>query len=107
MTRSWLDGGDGDGHKVLGPSLINYIQNTTTWPLCPTYERAKDDRQLILFIYMRMEPNMFDEILNRVGLESKRLTPISGKHLNQTCIWPESQEHSRSVAEAPRLAMPK
>ena len=36
------------------------------------------------FIYMRMEPNIFDEILNRVGLESKRVTPTSGKHLNQT-----------------------
>ena len=27
------------------------------------------------FIYMRMEPSMFDEILNRVGPESKRVTP--------------------------------
>ena len=35
-----------------------------------------------VFIYMRMEPNMFDEILNRVGLESKRVSPSSGKHLN-------------------------
>ena len=26
-------------------------------------------------IYMRMEPSMFDEILNRVGQESKRVTP--------------------------------
>ena len=25
--------------------------------------------------YMRMEPNMFDETLNRVGPESKRVTP--------------------------------
>ena len=25
-------------------------------------------------IYMRMEPSMFDEILNRVGPESKRVT---------------------------------
>ena len=36
------------------------------------------------FISMRMEPNMFDEIPNRVCLESKRVTPSSGKHLNQT-----------------------
>ena len=34
------------------------------------------------FIYMVMEPNMFDEILNRVDLESKRLTSTSDKHLN-------------------------
>ena len=27
-------------------------------------------------IYMRMEPSMFDEILNRVGPESKRVTPM-------------------------------
>ena len=27
------------------------------------------------FIYMRMEPSMFDKILNRVGPESKRVTP--------------------------------
>ena len=27
------------------------------------------------FIYMRMEPSLFDEILNRVGPESKRVTP--------------------------------
>ena len=36
------------------------------------------------FSYMKLGPNMFDEILNRVGLEFKRLTPTSGKHLNQT-----------------------
>ena len=27
------------------------------------------------FIYMKMEPSMFDEIINRVGPESKRVTP--------------------------------
>ena len=27
------------------------------------------------FIYMRIEPSLFDEILNRVCLESKRVTP--------------------------------
>ena len=36
-----------------------------------------------IFIYMKMDPNMFVEILNRVGLEFRRLTPTSGKHLNQ------------------------
>ena len=55
------------------------------------------------FIYMRMEPNMFDEILNRVGLEFKSVTPTSGKHLNQH----EVGQNAKSVAEAPRLAMPK
>ena len=38
----------------------------------------------LFFIYMRMDPNMFDEIVNRVGRESKRVTPTSGKHSNQT-----------------------
>ena len=45
--------------------------------LCPTYERAKDDGRLF-FIYIRMEPN---DIINRVGPESKRVTKSSGKHL--------------------------
>ena len=31
------------------------------------------------FIYMMKEPSMFDEILNRVGIESKRLISTSGK----------------------------
>ena len=48
MTRSRLDGGYGDGHRVLGPSLA---KNATAE-------------------------------INRVGLESERLTPTSGKHLN-------------------------
>ena len=48
--------------------------------LCPTYERAKNDERLIL-IYIRMEPN---DIINRVGTESKRVTKSSGKHFNQT-----------------------
>ena len=29
------------------------------------------------FIYMKKEPNRVDEILNRVGLEFKRITPTS------------------------------
>ena len=34
--------------------------------------------------YMRMDANMFDEILNRVGIEAKREIPAtSGKHLIQ------------------------
>ena len=33
--------------------------------------------------YIRMEPKIFDEILNRFGLESERVTSTSGKHLNQ------------------------
>ena len=83
MTRPSIDGDGGDGHRVLVPSLVNFRQNAKIWSLCPTYERAKYGRQLI-FIYMRMDPNMFDEIVNRVGLESKRVTPTSGKHSNQT-----------------------
>ena len=35
------------------------------------------DSSFFNYMYMRMEPNMFDEILNRVGLESKRVTPTS------------------------------
>ena len=52
MTRSRLDWGDWDGHWVLCPSLVNCRQNATTcWSLYPTYERAKDDRQLIFHLH--------------------------------------------------------
>ena len=51
MTRPRLDGGDGVGHRVLGPSVVNCRQNATIGPLCPTYERAKDDRQLIFHLH--------------------------------------------------------
>ena len=46
MTRSSLEVGDGDGHRVLGPSLVNCRQNATLWPLCPNNERAKDGQGL-------------------------------------------------------------
>ena len=45
---------------------------------------------------MRMEP-----------LEFKRATPTLREHLNQALSRAERQEHSGSVAEAPRLTMPK
>ena len=47
MSR--LDRGNGNGHRVLGPSLVNCRQNAAIGPLWPTYKRAKDDRQLIQF----------------------------------------------------------
>ena len=50
------------------------------------YVKLMSDQRMTdssILIYIRMEPNMFDEILNRVGIESKRVTPTSGKHLNQ------------------------
>ena len=40
-------------------------------------------------------------------LESKKATPTLGEHLNQAWSWPERQERNGSVAEAPRLTMPK
>ena len=33
----------GDGHRVLDPSLVDCRHNATIVPLCPSYERAKDD----------------------------------------------------------------
>ena len=78
MTRSRLNRGDGDAHRVLGPSLVNFRQKATIGPLHPTYGQTAPFSN-----YMRMEPNMFDEILNRVGLETKRVTPTAGKRLNQ------------------------
>ena len=46
------------------------------------------------FIYMRIEPSMFDEILNRFGSESKRETP-------RKAFEPDVKLGSdRSVAEA-------
>ena len=53
-----------------------------------------------IWVIYSLLAGMFDEILNRVDLEFKRLTPTSGKHLNKTRSWPERQERSRSVAEA-------
>ena len=64
---------------LVGP-LLSADRMLQFGRLCPTYERAKDDGRLIL-IYIRMEPN---DIINRVGPESKRVTKSSGKHLNQT-----------------------
>ena len=51
MTRSRIDGGDGDGHRVLVQSLVNCGQNATIGPLCPTYERAENDRQLTFHLH--------------------------------------------------------
>ena len=51
MTRSRLDEGDGDGHRVLDPSLVNCRHNATIGPLCPSYERAKDDLKLICHLH--------------------------------------------------------
>ena len=64
-------GGDGDVHRVLanlGPSLVNCRQKATIWPLGMRELMTADSP---FFNYMRMEPNMFDENLNRVGRESK------------------------------------
>ena len=73
MTRSRLDEGDGDGHRVLDPSLVYCRHNATIGPLCPSYERMLRMTDSSFVIYMRMEPSMFDETLNRVGPESKRV----------------------------------
>ena len=60
------------------------------------------------FNYMRMEPNRFDEIIKRVGLGSKRVTPTSGNHLNQAVEVGQNAGIVAEVAtEAPRLSMPK
>ena len=67
MTRSSLDGGDGDGHRVLGPSLINCRQNAT-FGRYVHHMRELRMTDSSFFIYMRMELNMFDKIFNRVGL---------------------------------------
>ena len=75
MTRSRLDEGDGDGHRVLDPSLVYCRHNATIGPLCPSYERELRMNDSSFVIYMRTEPSMFDETLNRVGPESKRVTP--------------------------------
>ena len=58
----------------MGIGFFNCIQNATIWPLCPSYEELRMTDRL-LFINMKMEPSMFDEILNSLGPESKRETP--------------------------------
>ena len=44
---------------------------------------------------------------SEVVLESKIATPTLGEHLNQAMSWPECQERSGSMAEAPMLTMSK
>ena len=39
-------------------------------------------------------------------LQSERAAPTLGGHLNQAWSWPERQERSGNVAEAPMLTMP-
>ena len=68
------------GIGILAGPLLSADRMLQFGRLCPTYERAKDDGMLI-FIYIRMEPN---DIINRVGPESRRVTKSSGKDLNQT-----------------------
>ena len=58
LTRSWLT-----ADRML--QLGRYVQLMR--------EPMMTDSSLI--IYMRMEPSMFVEILNRVGPDSKRVTP--------------------------------
>ena len=74
MTRSRLDEGDGDGHRVLGPSFVYCRHNATIGSLCPSYERELRMTDSSFVIFMRMEPSKFDETLNRVGPESKSNT---------------------------------
>ena len=45
-------------------------------------ELRMEDRSLF-FHHIKMEALMFEKTLNRVDLESKRLTPTLGKHLHQ------------------------
>ena len=56
-------------------SLVYCRHIATIGPLCPSYERELRMTDSSFVIYMRMEPSMFDETLNRVGPESKRVTP--------------------------------
>ena len=93
-----------EGQKVLGPSMIIRRQTATMWALWPLIliRAMSMEDGYSFFNYMRMEPL-------RIGptLESKRATPTLGEHLNKAWSWPERQERSGSVPEAPRLTMPK
>ena len=61
------------GIEILAGPLLSADRMLQFGRLCLNYERAKDDGRLI-FIYIRMEPN---DIINRVGPESKRVTKSS------------------------------
>ena len=86
----------GGGQKVLGSSLTIRRQTATIWALWLT-NKSNEDRSL------------FTRELNRSGLilESKSATPTLEDYCNQAWSWPERQERSGSVAEAPMLTMPK
>ena len=68
--------------RFWGPAMVISRQTATS---C-TYDQLIRDPRMVdssaFFNYMRMKPFMFDVILDRVGLESKRLLPTSGMHLN-------------------------
>ena len=59
------------------------FESVNGYPQTNSYNLGSMVNTSSFFNYMGKEPLMFDEILNRVGLESKRVTPTSGKHLNQ------------------------
>ena len=52
------------------------------------------------FNYMRKEPL-------RIGPRIQKSDSNLGEHFNKAWSWPERQERSGSVTEAPRLTMPK
>ena len=73
--------------------MIIRRQTATFLEIWPT-NKSTEDGSSSFFNYTRMEV-----------LESKRATPTIGEHLNLARSWPERQERSGSVAEAPRLTM--
>ena len=83
------------GQKVLGPSMIIRRQTATMWVLWP----------LILINPMSVEGGY--SFFNYMRLEPLRISPRIQKSDTKTWSWPERQERSGSVTEAPRLTMPK
>ena len=77
MTRSRLDGEDGDGHWVMARPWLtaDRIQFGCYVQLMRELIRMADSS---FFNYMRIEPTIFVEIFNRVGLESKNYIPLYG-----------------------------
>ena len=74
---------EAEGQKVLGSG--HGYQQTDSYTNVRYDQLVRDlgmKDSSSFFNYMTMKPLMFDVILDRVGMESKRLTPTSGKRLN-------------------------
>ena len=98
--RSRKDGTPQD-QNVLGPSWLLADRR----PQCGLYDQLIRSMSMVdgysfLFNFMRIE-------LLRIGPRLQKSNSNLWEHLNKAWSWPERQERSGNVTEAPRLTLPK